>query len=239
MDIDTLVSEICRRVQDKMEAFEEQEARCKSSQGQVNPKLLILTRAHGTRCHEALESSRLAEYYELDCALQEDYDCDIACYEAVIAYNLSNEVLGKIANGIFDNGYTRLFGEALLSGKKVFLPREEVELYQYRDKAPALYYKRLLSNLKLLMDSGVVIAPNQELQTIILTGNPGSNIPEEKEICIAKHIITEKDITAAHEERAEVIAVDIKAILTDLAKEYANKQKIAIVRKDISPIERR
>lgn len=244
MDIDALVSEICRRVQERMESYETQEINCGNSQCQEKPKLLILNSAHGTSCHELLESPRLTEYYDTDCALLKEYDCDMTCYEVVIAYDLSNESLGKIANGIFDNGYTHLFGKALLSGKKIFLPEEEVELYQYRKKSPKLYYQRLSANLKLLQDSGVVIAPNWEIQNLILTGRPPDGESEancsgglenrdvvQREMCISKHIITEKDIAAARGEKAEIIKVEPRAILTDLAKEYADKQKIMILRR--------
>lgn len=240
MDIDALVSEIYRRVQERMESYEVQEVHCCNSQCQEKPKLLILNGAHGNECHELLESPRLAEYYDTECALLKEYDCDIACYEAVIAYDLTNESLGKIVNGIFDNGYTQLFGEALLSGKKIFLPEEEVELYRYRKKAPKLYYQRLSANLKLLQDSGVVIAPNWELQTLILTGRPPDTACSDeventdvvqREISISKHIITEKDIAAAHREKAGIIKVEPRAILTDLAREYADKQKIMILKR--------
>lgn len=246
MDIDALVSEICKRVQERVDAYEAQEDKCSSSQADDMPKLLILTGAHGTICHEALECPKLAEYYKAECALLKEYDCDLAKYEAVIAYTMTNEALGKIANGIFDSGYTRLFGEALLSGKKIFLPEEEIELFKYRDKAPALYYRRLEENLKLLQQSGVVIASNNEIQSLILTGQPAAAkeaanccvAPAEaapgKEIVISKRVITEKDVTAAHGEKATAIVVGPKAILTDLAREYANKRRITILRQDSS-----
>lgn len=75
--------------------------------------------------------------------------------EGVIAFTLTNEALGKIANGIFDTDYTRRFGTALLLGKRIFIAEEEVELYRYKDTAPAGYYSRLEENLKFLQQNGV------------------------------------------------------------------------------------
>lgn len=249
MDIDALVSEICRRVQERVDAYEAQENKCGSSQCADMPKLLILTQSHGTVCHEALECPKLSEYYRTECALLKDYDCDMSEYEAVIAYTMTNEALGKIANGIFDSGYTRLFGQALLSGKKIFLPKEEVELLGYREMAPAPYYSRLEENLRLLQSSGVVVASNSELASLILTGRPadmrvacdtaagGLGAAQQvsgREVMISKRVITEKDVMAAHADKASVIVVGEKAILTDLAREYANKRQIAILRQDSS-----
>lgn len=112
MDIDALVNEICRKVQEKITTMEKQQ------DTDDRPKILILTNAHGTTCHQTLECRELGEYYRTECALMKNYECDMADYEAVIAYTLTNEALGKIANGIFDDGYTKLFGEAILSGRR-------------------------------------------------------------------------------------------------------------------------
>lgn len=242
MDIDALVTEICRRVQEKLDACEAEER--VSVNGAPLPKLLVLTNAHGEDCHKTLECRKLAEYYETECALMKEYDCRMDAYEAVIAYTLTNEALGKIANGIFDDGYTRLFGEALLSGKKIFVPREAVDLYRCRETAPAAYYRRMEENLQLLLDSGVVIAPGNVLADLLLNGE-APEIPEksapvcepvlpEKEYTLYKKVITEKDVTAAHGEKATAIVVPQRAILTDLAKEYARKRNIQILRRDIS-----
>lgn len=59
-------------------------------------------------------------------------------------------------------------------------------------------------------------------------------VETKKEITITKHIITEKNIIDAHQEKAAVVHVDAKAILTDLAREYAAKQRITILRGDSS-----
>ena len=246
MDIDALVAEICRRVQEKLDDCGEVSA---SVEGTPLPKLLVLTDAHGEECHKTLECRKLAEYYQTECALLKEYDCRIEEYEAVVAYTLTNEALGKIAWGIMDTGYTRLFGQALLAGKKVFIPKEEVELYRYRETAPAAYYQRMEQNLRLLLDSGVVIAPREELAEMLLTGETAAAEEtvsscaeepevEEKEYTLYKKVITEKDVTAAHGEKATIVVVPQKAILTDLAKEYARKRNIQILRMEISVAKR-
>jgi len=75
---------------------------------------------------------------------------------------------------------------------------------------------------------------------LILTGRPPDTAcsdevenPDlvQREISISKHIITEKDIAAAHREKAGIIKVEPRAILTDLAREYADKQKIMILKR--------
>lgn len=243
MDIDALISEICSKVQDKINVLEEREHK---------PRLLILTGGHGAICHEALESTRIARYYKTECALLQDYQCNMDDYEGVVAYTLTNEYLGKIANGIFDSGYTRLFGEALLRGKKIFIPEEEVELWKSKDTGWKAYYQRLEEHIALLKESGVVFGANESLEDLILvpetcgqnrlaperSGSFGSPCVQEKEVCVFKRVITERDVSMAHGDKASVLSVDPKAIITDLAREYAARQNIAIIRREISSQQR-
>ena len=247
MDMDALIKEIIARVQDKVAALEEPSG-CEDAD---KAKLLILTQQHGTICHEALECEKLGAYYQTQCALLADYAVDVKEYEAVIAYNMTNEALGKIAHGIMDNGYTRVFCEAILAGRKLYLPKEEVELYTCTN-APRAFLNVLQQNLKVLTDSGVVIAPLSQIAALILGDAAESGCckaaeapkadacevcaePEEvKEASLCKRIITEKDLISLGNERVKKIYIPKKAILSDLAQEYAKRHKMTLVRADIS-----
>lgn len=234
MELELLISEICGKVKERMEALEQSEAKCSDK-----PRLFLISQDHGTLCHPTLESRELLEYYCVDCMLLQDKTLESAPYEGVIAYTLTNEALGKLANGIFDTDYTRAFGKALLLGKRIFVPEEEVELYRYRDTAPEGYYNRLAENLKFLENNGVTIVPDCELIQTILGGqtrNEESAKPEkaqkpEKIVHLTKKVITERDMIAAREEQASCVTVEPKAILTDLAKEYGRRYHIKLERK--------
>ena len=243
MELDAMISEICRKVQERVAELEKEESSAEPAavpSEDNRPALLILAEDHGMRCHPVLESKKLAECYRVECALLKEEDCDVASYEGVIAFTLTNEALGKIANGIFDTDYTRRFGTALLLGKRIFIAEEEVELYRYKDTAPAGYYSRLEENLKFLHNYFYL------LYFDIL----GENVPEETEAApkkeestgekeqpvsgstlrLEKRIITERDVISAREGKAACILVEKKAILSDLAKEYAKKYGISIAR---------
>ena len=248
MELDAMISEICRKVQERVAELEKEEVSAEPAavpSEDNRPALLILAEDHGMRCHPVLESKKLAECYRVECALLKE-DCDVASYEGVIAFTLTNESLGKIANGIFDNDYTRRFGTALLLGKRIFIAEEEVELYRYKDTAPAGYYSRLEENLKFLQQNGVTIVPLDQLEAAVLgeavsaetKAAPKKEEPVvEKEqpapgktVQLTKRIITERDVISAREEKVSCILVGKKAILSDLAKEYAKKYGISIAR---------
>lgn len=242
MNTDLLLQEICKRVQEKLQTIEQE----------TLPSILVLTEDHGSLCHETLENSKLCQYYRMECALLAQYQCSIENYEAVVVYTMSNEALGKIAHGIFDNGFTRLFGHALLEGKKIYLSQEGIELYRYKNTAPQAFYQRLEENLELLKKSGVIITAHSQIAEQILNGQSENCLceeeaaAEEQPVCLEnrqeevtetvldKKIITEKDMIPLGHQHIRQVVIREKAILSDLAKEYAAKHNILIQRRDIS-----
>ena len=244
MELDALISEILAKVQERVAALEAGEVPDTCGDAGEKPKLLIIAQEHGDLCHPTLESTRLAEIYQTDCMLLLDEEPDLSAYEGVIAYTLTNEVLGKIANGILDTPYTKAFGTALLLGKKIFIPEEEVELYKYKDTAPKCYYNRIEKNLCFLKKNGVTVVPNDSLIDAVM--GVECEVPEEapaapaaeavkctgKTVAITKKVITERDVSDAKSDGAAVITVKERAILTDLAKEYARRYGVKIERTD-------
>lgn len=236
MNTDLLLQEICKRVQEKLQTIEQE----------TLPSILVLTEDHGSLCHETLENSKLCQYYRMECALLAQYQCSIENYEAVVVYTMSNEALGKIAHGIFDNGFTRLFGQALLEGKKIYLSQEGIELYRYKNTAPQAFYQRLEENLELLKKSGVIITAHSQIAEQILNGQKEEAVEEEQPVCLEnrqeevtetvldKKIITEKDMIPLGHQHIRQVVIREKAILSDLAEEYAAKHNILIQRRDIS-----
>lgn len=247
MDFDALISEICKRVQERIAACENdaQENICKASSLEAageKPVLLVLAEDHGTICHPTYTHEDLSMYYTMRCGLLEE-NWDVDDCEGVIAYTLSNESLGKIVNGIFDTNYTRAFGKALLSGKKIFIPEEEVELYKYKETAPKAYYAKLEANITFLKENGVVIVPNDKLICEILgedvcrctacaDAEEAAAPVEEKVIAHTKRVLSERDLISAKENRVTRIQVTKKSIVTDLAKDYAKKYDIVIEKVD-------
>ncbi|MGN0354140.1 MAG: hypothetical protein ACI4EI_03580 [Muricoprocola sp.] len=244
MDLDALISEICRRVQERVAACEaepEVEGNCIGIVGaEEKPVLGIISENHGDICHTIYESKSLAEYYQMKCALLDDA-WDVENWEGVIAYTLTNEALGKIVNGIFDTPYVKAFGKALLCGKKIYVPQEEVELYKYKETAPKGYYQKLEENLKFLKENGVEILPNDQIVPAILGSECCQSKAEpeesaatvvEKDLTFTRKVLSERDMIMANEGKVTRILVTRKTIITDLAKDYAKKYHMVIEKTD-------
>ena len=220
MDLDALVNEIYRRVQERVAACEAEPEAEANHIGVVGaedkPVLGIISENHGEICHKVYECKQLAEYYRMRCALLED-TWDVENWEAVIAYTLTNEALGKIVNGIFDTPYTKAFGKALLCGKKIYVPEEDVELYHYRKTAPKEYYGPAILGSECCTSSTEVEV---------------SAKAEEKDLAFEKRVLSERDMIIAHQGKVTRILVNGKTIVTDLAKDYAKKYHIVIEKVD-------
>lgn len=251
MDHNAIVEEILRRVAQKISEAEGNCAECADCGGK--PGLLILTQDHGTDCHATLENEALKARYHTDCALMHHYEVDLDAYEAVVLFNLSCDAMAALASGACDTAYTRLASKAILSGKKVYVPTEEVELYRYRETAPAAYYNMMQQKLDLLVASGVVICAQASLEQVIL-GNaspvpaaaapvcaapaapaPAAPAPvaaccEEKAVRIEKRVLTEKDLIEANMSGVSRVHIGAKTIVTALAKDAAKDRGMTIVR---------
>lgn len=246
MDHNAIVEEILRRVAEKISEAEGSRAPCADSGGK--PGLLILTQDHGTVCHATLESEALKARYRTDCALMHHYDVELDDYEAVVLFNLSCDAMAALASGACDSAYTRLASKAILSGKKVYVPTEEVELYQYRETAPAAYYNMMQQKLDLLVASGVVICAQASLEQVILGSAspvpaapaepapaPAASAPaaaccEERAVRVNKRVLTEKDLIEANMSGVTEVHIGGKTIVTALAKDAAKDRGMTIVR---------
>lgn len=257
MDFNELVDEIVRRVAEKVEASTASEPDCTADVAipYCKPGLLILTQEHGSICHTILESSRLLEYYHTDCALVKEYQVDIEDYEAVILFDLTNDALARLANGICDTQFTALAQKAILKGKKIFVPEEAIELFQYVETAPSVYYQMMVGKLQLLQQSGIMVCPRDTLEDAILSGEvtAAPSVPAAAsaapaavqteaaasgppvcerghEVTISKRVITERDLSAVYDRTLCAVHIGAKSILTDLARDYAQARDVAIIR---------
>lgn len=242
----SLIDQVVARVVQKIREAETGDCpSCCACADNGKPGLLILTQEHGEHCHQMLESTALREQYATTCALAADYKCSLEGVEVVILYQLTNEALAKLSSGICDTPYTDLASKALLLGKRIYVPKEEVELYDYASTAPAVYYAMLEEKLRILTASGIVICPKAELENTILQKAPvqkpeqpccdekpaqSSAASSEAAHTLTKRAITEQDLFALQKENITRVHISENAILTDLAKEFVARNGMTVLR---------
>jgi len=225
MDFNTLVDQIAKKVLDKMESHKS--------------RLMVLAQTNHNRCSYLLESSAVAEHYEMDFVLPDDKEINVSSYQTVVLYDLTCDNLAKIVTGAADTEYTAIAVQAILAGKKVFVPKEEIELFRYKSTAPNVYYKMMLDKLNFLAEAGVIFCGLDKLENELIVRRADAENhmlddkntpakPDSGQIMLSKRVVTESDIRAALADGIVCVAVKQETIITDLARDYARDCKICI-----------
>ena len=229
----TLLNEIVARVAAKLAEAEGGEAASAAASRDDREGLLLLSQEMNDTCRAMLKCEKLKARFRVDCASLQSEPAELDSYGVVVLTGLTNEALAKLALGLCDTPYTRLAAQAILTGKRVYVPTEEVELYRYASTAPAAYYAMMKERLDLLLASGVVVCSKHNLEGPA-AAEPSAPAPmpaarEEKLVHVTKRVLTERDIRDAAAEKVTCIHVPAKCILTALAKDCAKEHGIRLV----------
>ncbi|MBE6829421.1 MAG: hypothetical protein E7519_04350 [Ruminococcaceae bacterium] len=208
----------------------------------TKPGLLILTQKHdhSTGCHRMLESGRLTVRYRTECALKGEYGCSADEFSAVVLFNLTNDMLVRIAGGTEDTPYSKAAVQAILKGKTVFAVEEEVELFDYKRTAPAVYYNMMLEKVNFLKESGVIFCPLSQLEDSVLgeTTDAAPAEPPAVQPCprrkrpggTGREIVTARDLALLNNDSILVMRVAADSIISSEAWDYARVNGMQIIR---------
>lgn len=242
MERNDMIEQIVSRVVEKLVLAGETVTGSPEAPDPSLPGLLILTQDHGCDCHVLLESSRIKEKYNTCCALLEDNQVNLDGIDAVVLFNLTTDAMCKIASGITDTPYTKLAAKALLLGKKLYVPREEVELYEYPVGGLGSFQCMLQAKLTKLVSWGLKICPLAQIEDCILGEAPAAETEEEScQSCGSDQGLTEScEETscgeAAAEECAEAPAEEekeitfTKKVITERDIIEANRDGVKVIR---------
>ena len=238
MDMDLLIELAVRAVK----AYLEKEGVVAAVPAPVEPrKALVLTEEHcGETCSIENYGSELCK---VDCALAQNYEVNVDDYDVVVVRNMTNSNLFKIANGCTDNKFLALAAEAILKGKRVIMVKECVEILKYAETAPKALYNNIYKNLQILLDSGVELAPEENVKTALTDGiEVPAEVPavpapaavkeeapapapkaesDDSVLVLTKRVVTERDIKAAAAQHYTKIQLPEKPVITYLAKDTA------------------
>lgn len=230
MEYNDLVLEVVRRVNDKLADAELNGVQQRDGS---KPKLLVAAQEDDARCQAFRSDPGLLARFEVGTSFSQSYAGDVGEYSFVVLFNMDNCSLAKIADGGWDDPYTDTAVRAILLGKRLFLPKEEIEIYRYLPTAPKAYYEMFLKKLELLERSNVTICGYDWLIPLLVgqlnAGAPAA-APSVKEHSLDKRVVTERDLSAARAAGAAAVRVGARAIVTDLAKDYARANGIAVMR---------
>lgn len=239
MDMDLLIELAVKAVK----AYLEKEGSIPPSIAEEPKKTaLILTEDH---CDQvcSLEKND-SELCKVTCALKENYEVDVDCFDTVVLYDMTNSNLFKIANGCTDSKFLALAAEAILKGKRVLMVKEQVEILKYKETALKAIYNNIYKNLQILLDSGVTLVGEDDVKAAICEGAAAPNAGEpakaetpaaeksadpESVYEIKKRVVTERDIREAMAQHFKKIKLPERPVITSLARDTARDLGIELI----------
>lgn len=168
----------------------------------------------------------------IDDALKMSYRVNINNYDFFLLNGLSNQSLFKIVNISDNDNYTHVISELILAGKKIYVLKETVSLFNYKNIAPSAYYKNLYKNIDLLKNSGVEFISIEEFCKLVNEKQKNITSNYEKVTVSNSKLINKKLITLKDVECLNNTSVQISknSIITDLAKDYVKEFNVTLLK---------
>lgn len=222
MDMEKLVAEIVKRVEEILRA--------------QRSKVLVITRLNHQGCQVIKNRQTISEEYKTHYAIDSQYEVNPKEYEEIIIYDLDNENLSKITLGIFDNSYLRLINKCLLLGKKITLVKDDIEIFKYKDTVQDKFSEFFKDKIDILLQWGMNLDTEEEILNRLSMGNSQEKLVRDhrekkeqvKENLLTKKVVTERDVEDSFREGNKKIFIGEKTLVTDMAREYAQKKGISI-----------
>lgn len=175
MDREHLVDLIVARVQQKIGEYQKESSNAptveerKGAQDKKElPGLLILSQHSIEGCKSLTDHPQLNQHFQISMKKAETREMSLSGVEVLLLLDLDNAELTRIAEGFCDTPYAALVMKAFLGGKKVYVPHDQIELFSYRQTAPAAYYGMLRDKLSFLENCGLKICDSEHLAESLL-----------------------------------------------------------------------
>lgn len=193
------------------------------------PKALMMTRSKAESEATSNIEAELSQVCTFINSSDLNNNCDLTDYEFIVIKNLDNDYLAKLSGGIFETPYLRLINEAIMLGKKVFLPQEGIEFLKYEKTAPVAFMQNFNGKLNELKRWKIIVKPEAELIGELRKqyAKIGKNYGNAANT-LDKRVITSKDISSLWNLGCREMSISEKSIVTDVAMELIEKNKIKI-----------
>lgn len=232
MDMEQLVAEVAALVKARMnEERGEGSIASPANECESRAHVFIINRECCRNCSKCLKTELLRQGVNAVCTQDEKKEQAACETDTIIALHMTELDVMRIAAGAATDAYTEDLIAGLLKGIPVYVPLEYAE---FADSVPeaAKEYRVLLEEKKQFLAScGVRFLPEKELIACVKREghtargcSPKCTNKQEK-----KRLLTEKTIRDAEQQGKDRIMIDRRTIVTDLAKEYAQKRNIALV----------
>lgn len=241
MNKDKFVEEILRRVIVEIEKIESQEnsrdsalfgksAKEKGNCVDIEGKPILVLPSE--QCNSCLNSLINRDDLKEKIAVYDKVgNCtDVARYREVIICTLSNMELSKLSAGFCDSPRLELVEKAIMAGINIHIVKEGIGFVSGGKNAPWTFLRGYKQKLDTVRSWGVNIASMREIVES-LEGEYGK-VDSKGDACVGsnrinKRFVTQRDIEKIYLAGYNEALISSDSKLTDIAKEYAEKNNIA------------
>lgn len=223
MEINDLIAEIVRLVESKLDNEMQRDKIAKRD------KILVINRFYHQDCNPLKYMQSFDDIYEFDYAKNSGFRNNPADYDLVLVADVDDSVLSQIAVGIFDDAYLSLLHKSILFGKNIIISKDSIEFYQYSDTEPMAFNDYFQAKADLIKSWGIKIFSDKEISEFLKLKKIKSHSKNQvlgKDL--RKRAVTKKDIIDALDENQASITILPNTIVTHIAKEFADENKIKI-----------
>jgi len=151
---------------------------------------------------------------------------------------LTRNTVAKVLNAITDSMPTNLIFTALMLKKKIIAVRDGANpemldcITCATPDAPAFILSLMRKNLELFKQIGIELIKSDLLEETVtyFFSNKKSSSTHSPHIKSKREIITSEDLKKALKNKEKTLFVSLNAIITDVAKEFAKKEGIEIIK---------
>lgn len=220
MEFEKLVEVILKGVQEELARME--------SPNMNLQKVLVASRLCHQGCQSVLNQGDLPNC-QVDYSVSQGHNVNLKGYNEIVVGDLDNESLTKLQMGLADSPYLKLISQGLMEGKKIYIPREEIQFLNFKDTAPKSFTRLFQQKLDTLAGWGVVIKPKADIVQLLNEKYQVQSEPISGDgKIINKKYVTQRDVEEAVLSGAKEITLTKSSKLTDIAEEYAERHNIKI-----------
>ena len=218
MEMDKLIDLVVKAVEEKLaEELPEKNL----------PKVLFITRDEHKQCQTFLRGDTFNNKCIIEFAHAND-SVRFDDYEEIIVKDLDCENLSKLTAGIFDNQYLKHISDCILRGKRITVVIDDLDTFKYRKTAPKAFLDMFEGKLAILRTWGIELSYADQIIDRLSGKKEGS-----LGFVLDKKVITASDVMKAYSAGYLTITVGDNAIITDIAKEYIEKNGIKLILKKV------
>ncbi|MBS4537850.1 hypothetical protein GOQ27_05215 [Clostridium sp. D2Q-11] len=176
------------------------------------------------------------DYFHIDHLEEIEGNIDITSYKYIFLGSMTNKDIVNIAIGLPTDRVSSAVIDCIFQGKRIYVLREGVQYYKYKDTSNVPFYNMMKSYETKLKSFGIDFISKNDINNLIDGNQEDKPISKEvvkgiEEYTLDEKIITEAVIKDIYQKGYKDVVINKNTKITPLAKDYIRANRINILSK--------